>query len=570
MIGRWFSRKRRSGGEDTAIVVKGARQGSTGDARLRIGMTMAVFLGIYAAIGGRLAYLGVQEVEAGGPPPARVTASRPDIVDRNGEVLATDINTASLFAEPRRIVDVDEAVERLITVLPDLDVEMAYRRLSTDAGFVWLRRQLSPRQQQAIMDLGVPGLGFRTEKRRFYPGGPTASHVLGLVNVDNNGIAGMEKWIDDQGLAELRALGLVDERSLEPVRLSLDLRVQHIVRDELVQAMERYHAIGAGATVLNARTGEVVAMVSLPDYDPNNPFNAHEKDRLNRMTAGVYEMGSTFKIFATAMALDSGLFNLNSRLDASHPIRVGGHWVRDYRGRGRVLTFPEVFIYSSNIGTARMADAVGIEGHREFLARLGLLDRMKTELPEVARPTEPATWRKINSITASFGYGVSTTPMQTAIGSAALLNGGKLINPTFLPRTEEQAMADAMLVVDQSTVEAMRYMFRLTVEGGTATRADVPGYFVGGKTGTAEKVENGRYVSGKRFNGFVATFPSHDPEYVVLVVLDEPKPERPGIGATAGLNTAPVGGNIIRRSAALLGVKPHFGQDSEALLVSRQ
>jgi len=190
MIGRWFTRKR-SGGEDKAsIVVKGTRQSSAGDARLRIGMTMAVFFVIYAAIGGRLAYLGMQELEASGPPPARVTASRPDIVDRNGEVLATDINTASLFAEPRRIVDVDEAVEKLMTVLPDLDFEMAYRRLSTEAGFVWLRRQLSPRQQQAIMDLGIPGIGFRTEKRRFYPGGPTAAHVLGLVNVDNNGIAG--------------------------------------------------------------------------------------------------------------------------------------------------------------------------------------------------------------------------------------------------------------------------------------------------------------------------------------------------------------------------------------------
>jgi hypothetical protein len=324
MIGRLFARKKAATAEAPAIVVKGTRQRSAGDARLRIGMTMAVFFGIYAAIGGRLAYLGMQEVEAGGPPQTRVTASRPDIVDRNGEVLATDINTASLFAEPRRIVDVDEAVEKLLTVLPDLDVEMAYRRLSTQAGFVWLRRQLSPRQQQAIMDLGVPGLGFRTEKRRFYPGGPTASHVLGLVNVDNNGIAGMEKWIDDQGLADLRALGLVDESSLQPVRLSLDLRVQHIVRDELVQAMERYDAIGAAATVVNARTGEVMAMVSLPDYDPNNPFNAHEKDRLNRITGGVYEMGSTFKIFATAMALDSGLFNLNSRFDASQPLRIAG------------------------------------------------------------------------------------------------------------------------------------------------------------------------------------------------------------------------------------------------------
>ena len=268
------SRVKRSGGEDKAsIVVKGTRQSSAGDARLRIGMTMAVFFVIYAAIGGRLAYLGMQELEASGPPPARVTASRPDIVDRNGEVLATDINTASLFAEPRRIVDVDEAVEKLMTVLPDLDFEMAYRRLSTEAGFVWLRRQLSPRQQQAIMDLGIPGIGFRTEKRRFYPGGPTAAHVLGLVNVDNNGIAGMEKWIDDQGLAELRALGL--RRGWQPRTCAA------VARSARPAHRARRAGPGDGALTTPSapvprssmpRTGEVVAMVSLPDFDPNNPF----------------------------------------------------------------------------------------------------------------------------------------------------------------------------------------------------------------------------------------------------------------------------------------------------------
>ncbi len=568
MIPRWLKPRGTKSAPAADIRVDGVRKQSGGSGGVRVALAMGLFFSIYAAIGGRLVYLGMQEIEPGGPPPARATTSRPDIVDRNGEVLATDINTASLFGEPRRIVDVDETVEKLATILPDLDFEQAYRRLSSQAGFVWLRRQLSPRQQQAIMDLGLPGIGFRTEKRRFYPGGPTAAHIVGLVNVDNNGIAGMEKYIDDQGLADLRATGLVDEHNLEPVRLSIDLRVQHIVRDELVQAMERYQAIGAGAVVLNARTGEVMAMASMPDFDPNNPFNAHEKDRLNRLTAGVYEMGSTFKIFSTAMALDGGQVTINSRLDASRPIYFGSHVVRDFRGRGRVLTVPEVFIYSSNIGTARMADAVGIEGHREFLVRMGLLSRMRTELPEVARPTEPAQWRKITSITASFGYGVTTTPMQAAVATAAILNGGRLMSPTFLPRTEEAAMADSLLVVNERTVASMRYMFRLTVESGTGTRADVPGYFVGGKTGTAEKVVNGRYVSGKRFNAFIGGFPSHDPDYVVLVILDEPQPERAGQGATAGLNTAPVAGNIIRRSAPLLGVTPRFGLESNMLLVS--
>jgi cell division protein FtsI (penicillin-binding protein 3) len=569
MIGRIF-RKSKGADADETIIVEAARRRTRGSGHGRVMMTMLVFLGIYGAIGGRLAYLGMQDMEAGGPPPSRVTADRPDLVDRNGEVLATDIKTGSLFAEPRRIVDVDEAIEKLATVLPDLDYQQVYRRLSSDAGFVWLRRQLSPRQQQAIMDLGVPGLGFRTEKRRFYPGGPTAAHIVGLVNVDNRGIAGMEKYVDDQGLSDLQAAGLVDASNLEPVRLSIDLRVQHIVHDELTQAMDRYKALAAGAVVLHARTGEVLAMASMPDFDPNNPFNAHEKDRLNRLSAGLYEMGSTFKGFTMAMALDAGTATLNSRFDASRPIQIARHTIRDYRGKGRVLTVPEVFIYSSNIGTARMAETLSPQDHRAFFRRIGLLDRMSTELPEVARPTEPSEWKRINQITISFGHGVSTTPLQTAVSAAAMLNGGMLINPTFLPRTEAQAMAAGSRVIKEETSAMMRYLFRLNVEQGSGRRSEVPGYFVGGKTGTAEKVVNGRYVSGKRFNAYLAGFPANDPQYIVLVILDEPQPEQPGMGATAGLNTAPVVGHIIRRTAALLGVKPEFGHDSGALLVSRQ
>ena len=332
--------------------------------------------------------------------------------------------------------------------------------------------------------------------------------------------------------------------------------------------MQRYKAIAGGAVVLNAKTGEVVAMASLPDYDPNNPFNAHDKDRLNRMSGGVYEMGSTFKGFTTAMALDAGTVNLNSRFDASRPIQIARHTIRDFHGKGRVLTVPEVFIYSSNIGTAKMAETVSVDAHRDFFRRIGLLDRLKTELPEVARPTEPSQWKRIHQITISFGHGVATTPLQTAVSAAAMLNGGILFDPTFLPRTAEQAASAGRQVIKASTSEAMRYLFRLNVEKGSGRRAEVPGYFVGGKTGTAEKVVNGRYSNNKRFNAFLAGFPANDPQYVVLVVLDEPQPEKPGIGATSGLNTAPTVGNIIRRSAAMLGVKPDFGHESDALLVS--
>lgn len=551
------------------IVVDGVRKKGGARTRSRLLMTIVLFFGIFSMICGRLLYLGFAEIEdSRSVAAARNLASRPDIVDRNGEVLATDIKTASLYAEPRRIVDPDEAIEQLATVLHDLDLNRTYRRLTSGAGFAWLMRELTPGQQNEIQNLGIPGIGFRTEKRRFYPGGATASHIIGLVDVDNRGTAGMEKYIDDQGLADLQAAGLTSESELEPVRLSVDLRVQHVVRDELVRAMERYSAIAAGGVVLNARTGEVTAMVSLPDYDPNNPYNALEKDRLNRMSAGVFEMGSTFKTFTTAMALDSGKVHLGDQFDATKPIRIAHFTITDFHGKNRWLSVPEIFIYSSNIGTARMAEAIGVEGHRAFLKRIGLLDRLDTELPEVAHPTEPAEWKKLNSITISFGHGMATTPLQTAVAAAALLNGGVLMQPTFLPRSEREAKLSGVRVVDAKTSAAMRYLFRLNVEKGSGRQADVPGYFVGGKTGTAEKVVNGRYVSNKRFNAFLAGFPANDPSYVVLVILDEPKSEGPGHGVTAGWNAAPTVANIIRRSAPILGVKPEFGHESDALLVS--
>jgi cell division protein FtsI (penicillin-binding protein 3) len=553
---------------DGAIVVDGARKSTGGRARTRMLMTMAVFFAMYGAIAGRLVYFGILEPDDDSGPAVHIQASRPDIVDRNGEVLATDIKTASLYAEPRRIVDVDEALEKLAGVLPDLDYEQTYHKLKSDAGFVWLRRQLTPRQEADIMALGIPGIGFRTEKRRFYPGGALASHVLGLVDIDNKGIAGMEKYIDSLGLADLRATGLATADDLKPFRLSLDVRVQHVIHDELTKAMDRYHAIAAGAVVLDTHTGEVLAMASLPDYDPNNPVHAHEKDRLNRMSAGVFEMGSTFKGFTTAMAMDVGSVTLNDSFDASQPLHVGRYTIHDFHGKGRVLTVPEIFIFSSNIGTAKMAETVPIEDHRAFFRRIGLLTRMQTELPEVATPEEPSEWKRINRITISFGHGVATTPLQTAMAAAAVVNGGILHQPTFLPRSEKEAAVSGQRVMRESTSQAMRYLFRLNVEKGSGRNANVPGYFVGGKTGTAEKVVNGRYSNDKRFNAFLATFPVDDPKYIVLVILDEPKPEKPGMGATAGNNTAPTAGAIIRRAAPLLGVSPEFGHESAALLVS--
>lgn len=568
MIGKLLKRAS-TAASDGSIVFDSARKATGGRTRTRVVMTMAVFFAIYSTIAGRLVYLGFQDPDTSGVPASRITASRPDIVDRNGEVLATDIKTASLYAEPRHIVDADEAIERLATVLPEIDYEQTYRKLKSGAGFVWLQRQLTPKQQGEILQLGIPGIGFRTEKRRFYPGGETAAYVVGLTNIDNQGISGMEKYIDEQGLSDLQQSGLAIAKDLKPVQLSIDLRVQHVVRDEVATGMEKYHAIAAGAVVLNIKTGEVLAMASVPDFDPNNPYNAQDKDRLNRMSAGLYEMGSTFKSFTTAMALDSGKVTMDTKFDATRPIRIGRQTIHDFHGKGRWLTVPEVFVYSSNIGSAKEADVVGIDGHREFLHRLGILEKMQTELPEVARPTEPKVWKKVHSITIAFGHGVSTTPLQTAVGCAALMSGF-LMEPTFLRRTQEEAMATAKRVVKETTVAGMRYVYRLNAEKGSGRNARVPGYRVGGKTGTAEKVVNGRYSKEKNFNAFVAAFPMDDPQYIVLSIADEPKAEKPGMGATAASNAGMIAHNIIARSAAMLGVKPDFSHENDPTLVSFQ
>ena len=371
--------------------------------------------------------------------------------------------------------------------------------------------------------------------------------MLGSVNIDNHGIAGMEKYIDSAFLNDLQDAGFGAGASgtgsaLEPVKLSLDLRVQHVVRDELVQSMGRYKAIAAIGIVLDVNTGEVIAMSSVPDYDANNRDEALDRDKMNRATVGVFEMGSTFKGFTTAMALDSGAVRITDSFDATHGLSVGKFTISDFHGKHRWLTVPEIFIYSSNIGAAREALAVGMQGQHDYLKRFGLLDTLKTELPEAGAPIVPKMpWAKVTTITMAFGHGISVSPMQTAAAGAALINGGYLINPTFLPRTAEEAAAIAHPILKPETSLALRQIFRLNVMKGSGKQADVPGYSVGGKTGTAEKVEGGRYSGNKRRNAFLAGFPMDAPKYLVLVVLDEPKPEKPGVSAVAGVERRPDG-----------------------------
>ncbi|SOC44784.1 penicillin-binding protein 2 [Shinella sumterensis] len=537
-------------------------------ARRRLAILIGIFFMAYLTLGARLVQYGISEplqsasIDTG----AHAVASRPNLVDRNGLLLATDLNTVSLYAEPRRIIDADEVVEKLALVVPNLDWRETHRKLRSDSAFQWLRRQLTPKQQADILALGLPGIGFRPEKRRFYPGGATAAHIVGHVNVDNQGLAGMERYLDQQGLADLRAAGLTNDTRLEPVKLSIDLRVQNIVRDVVAKAMADYEAEAAGAVILDAETGEVLAMASVPDYDPNEPSRRladgsvdkeYEKGWFNRISNATFEMGSTFKSFTLAMGLDEGKITLGSVVDASRPIRMGGFTIRDFKGKNRPLSIPEVFQYSSNIGTAAVADMVGIDGHRQFLTRLGLLSKLETEMPGVATPTQPRAWKKINSVTISFGHGVATTPLQTAVAAAALMNGGYLIPPTFLPRTKEAAQSLATRVLKDETSADMRYLYDWNGQRGSGRNAQVEGFHIGGKTGTADKVIDGRYARNINFNAFVAAFPMDKPRYIVLSIIDAPRTGENG-GRTAASTAAPMIKAILSRVAPLLGVKPHF------------
>jgi cell division protein FtsI (penicillin-binding protein 3) len=531
-------------------------------ARARVGFAMLAFAAIYAVIGGRLIMFAAVGDSHGARRAAAqdaIATARPDIVDRNGEVLATDVKAPSLFGEPRRIIDKDEAIELLTATLPDLDTSEVRDRLSSKKGFVWLKREITPLQQQEIHRLGVPGIGFLRENKRVYPTGAEVAHLIGLVNIDNQGIAGMEKWLDSNGLADLHRAGFATDRLQRPVELSIDLRVEHALRDELLKAKDKYKAKAASGLVSNVKTGEIVAMVSLPDFDPNNPREAHDPDRINRLTTGVYEMGSTFKALTLAMALDSGKATLNTMYDARGALHYGKFAIHDTHSLGRAISLSEVFTFSSNVGAARIALAQGVEAHKAFLKKLGQLDRLRTELPESASPIVPKRWSELNTITIAFGHGLSVAPLQAVMGINAVMNGGYLIPPTFLKRSEEEAKAMAKRVIKPETSEKMRYLMRLNAEIGTAKQADVKGYYIGGKTGTSEKVVNGRYSKKQVLNSFTAIVPADNPQFQVLVMLDEPKalPETKGF-ITSGWNAVPTGGKVIARIAPLLGIEPRF------------
>jgi cell division protein FtsI (penicillin-binding protein 3) len=519
--------------------------------RYRFRLACLAFALAFLLIGGRLVTLGFTGMGqgAGGLYDISSTVHRPDILDRHGRLLATDIKGATLYADPAKVVDIDELAEQVTSVLSDVDAKALRAKLRAGGRFVRIKRELTPKQQEEIHELGLPGLAFIEEYRRVYPMGATASHVVGLVDVDNKGLAGIEKFIDDNP-----QLTMSDDQA---VTISLDLGAQHVMREELSKAIKIYHAKAAAGIVMDVHSGEVLALASLPDYDPNRREQALDKDRLNRVGFGVYEMGSVFKVFTVAGVLDMGLASMRTHYDASSPIHYASFTIDDFHGQHRSLSVPEVFIYSSNIGAAKMALEMGVDRHRAFLKKLGLMNRVSTEIGDSAAPIIPTHWQKLNTMTIAFGHGMSVTPIQLAASTLPLVNGGIAVAPTFLPRSREDGMAGGSRVLKSETSSAMLKLMRLNVLKGTGKRANADGYRVGGKTGTAEKVVGGHYSTSTLLTSFLSTFPTDAPEYLVLVMLDEPQRVAESSNqATAGVNAAPTAGKIIERIAPILGVAP--------------
>lgn len=543
--------------------VEGVRQGAIEVARNRMIFVMALFTLGFSTLAIKLVSVGVFQsngeiyYQAASADTALLMA-RADIVDRNGVILATNLKTPSLGVNPHKIENAELLSYKIAEILPNLKRENVLTNLTSTRRHVWIKRKLTPKQMFEINKLGEPGLVFSDAEKRIYPHGSLVSHVLGSVGVDNQPSAGVELFFDERLSDPLR--------SEEPLELSIDIRLQYILRQELSNYVEKFSAKGGAGVILDANTGEVLALSSLPDFDPNEYMKADDPRRFNQILQGAYELGSGFKTFTVASGLESGVVNLSDCYDASKPVRVSGYTIHDDHAKNRWLSVPEIYVYSSNIGILKMAQEIGVERQKAFFEKLGLFRKTDIEVHEKGRPILPYQWGPTELVTTSYGHGIAVTPLHLASGVAAMINGGRL-NPATLIRKDDHQVQNVSFeqndnqVISLETSETMRNLMHLVVEFGTGRSAKVDGYLIGGKTGTANKpAEKGDGFRGYKkeiISSFVAAFPIDDPRYVIFAMLDEPNGIKETFNmASGGWTAAPMVGNIIRRIGPLMGIEP--------------
>jgi cell division protein FtsI (penicillin-binding protein 3) len=520
----------------------------------RLMLMMLVFAGVTMLIAGRLLFLQLFTDRSGadqiGNPLVPVRA---DIVDRNGVPLARTIDAWSIAVHPDRLLgNPAELAVKLAQLMPERSAAEYKAMLTSGKSFLFLSRRAVPELVSAVNALGEPAIEFSREPQRLYPQTAMAGHVLGWTDFDGNGVAGMERVLQDR-LSDPTQRGT-------PVALSIDARVQGVLETELYAAMTKFSAIGAAGIVLDVKTGEVIALTSLPQLNPNKPGRNAEAAGFNRATMGVYELGSTFKPFTVAMAMDSGIIrSFGQMYNCPRALPVGGGFtITDTHPFGRAASVAEIMKESSNIGTAQIAAQVGSARQQEFLRKMGFLEPVSIELNERGRTLTPgADWGDIATMTVGYGHGIAVTPLHLATGYATLFNGGVWRPATLIKTDSHHPVPQGRRVFTEETSHRMRALLRLVVTDGTGRRADAPGYRVGGKTGTAEKIVGGRYTGAAVVTTFAGVFPMDNPRYVVVAMLDDPKATADTYGFhTAGWNVAPVVSRVVSRIGALLGVQP--------------
>ena len=523
--------------------------------RVRLFMVTLFFAFTFAVIAGRLFYLmGPTAFHTKAPRPTYTSADntapkRADIMDRNGIILATSLVTQSLYADPKLVDNPAELAAELHDNFPDLNEKALAHDLSQPRRFIWVKRHLTPKQQARVLAIGDPALAMKSEYRRLYPQSNLISHIAGYTNTDGIGIAGIERQYNDRLLTDGT-----------PLQLTIDTRLQYILKSEMEKSIKHFNAIGGSGIVMNVQTGEILAMVSLPDFDPHRYNTADPNAQFNRNTVGVYEMGSTFKIFSTAAALNNGTAELPDMFDVREPLKIGRFRIHDYHAMKRKISLAEVFIESSNIGTALMADEMGGEKLQAFFNDLGFSSKPVIDLPERSRPIVPARWRRVTTMTASYGHGIAVTPVHVARAVAAIVNGGILPQPHLAARkNQNKPPTPGVSIISPQTSSIMRGLLALTVEKGTGSKVKHDNIWVGGKTGTAEKAAAHGYAKNKLFSSFAGVFPADNPQYVILVAIDEPKGTKDSFGyATGGWTSAPVVGKVVEYMAPMMTETRHL------------